>query len=229
MNHFTFSALLTSIFSLGVCLLALTSKRDNIRVNRLLALYWLCLGSWSFVVGLQAVLLERLPDRLWGWMLHLGALFIAPTFFHFALVLAQRVTRHRGPLILVYGLSGAFLLLNSFTEIFTHGTAYRQGYAYPIPAFLYPVFFISFVAFVVWGTILIFRHAQTVHGAQRGPLFSYLAAHIFACVGGMDNFAIMWDITVFPLFPFGLYAVVLYALVSIYAIRRNAFSASATC
>lgn len=224
MNHFTFSALLTSTLSIAVCFYALARKNGGRQVNRLLALYWLSIASWSFFVGLQALWLALIPETLWGWLLHLGVLFIPATFFHFSLVLTQRVAKNRAPLLTAYGLTALFLLLNSSTRIFTHGVAYREGYAYPIPALVYPLFFASFVVFVVWGTILAFTHLRSVHAERKAAFAIFLASHLLACVGGMDNFAIMWDVRIFPLYPFGLYAVVLYACAAIYALKKNAFS-----
>lgn len=226
MNHFTVSALLTSVFSVAVCLYALTHRNGGRRVNRFLALYWCSIASWSFFVGLQAWFLVSIPATLWGWLLHLGALCVPATFFHFTLVLTQRVAKSRAALVIVYGLTALFLLLNSFTRIFTNGIAYREGYAYPIPALLYPVFFVTFVSFVSWGTVLMLTHLRSIHSERRAPFIIFLIFHLLACLGGMDNFAIMWDIKIFPLYPFGLYAVVLYACTAIYAAKKNVFSIS---
>lgn len=225
MNHFTASALLTSAASLAVSLYALAQRDGSAGVvKRLFALYWFSIAFWSFFVGLQAVFLHLMPEILWGWLLHAGVLFVPTTFFHFSLILTQRLTKHRTALFSAYGLTLAFLALNSFTTLFTHGVAYREGYAYPIPARLYLVFFVCFIAFVLWGTTLLFRHLHSARPERKGAFGTFLAFHLLACVGGMDNFAIMWDIKIFPLYPFGLYAVVLYACAALYALKRKAFS-----
>ena len=223
MNHFTTSALLASIFSFAVCVYSIKGIGFGKRVSRVFTIYWFSIAFWSFFVGLQKQLLPILGEKLWGWFLHLGCLFIPTLFFHFALEATQRVPRLRAALKVAYGLTFVYLLLNSFTGVFTNGTAHRGAYAYPIPALLYLVYFVSFVIYLVWGTVLMVKLLPSVPLESRGPIGVFLASHALGYLGGMDNFAIMWDIRIFPLYPFGLYTVPLYALASIYALKRNLF------
>jgi hypothetical protein len=47
-----------------------------------------------------------------------------------------------------------------------------------------------------------------------------LTTHILAYLGGMDNFLIMVDIRLPPLYPYGLYLIPPYAVATMYALRR---------
>ncbi len=228
MNHFTFSALLTSILSFVACLYALQNTHDNKRVSRIFALYWFSIAFWSSTVGFQRFLLARIDENVWGWFLHFGVLFIPTLFLHFSVKLTQTTAKNRGVLFVAYSLTFLYLFLNSFTKIFTKEIAHRDAYAYPTPALLYPVYFGSFVVFIVWGTILILKFLPSVPAGKRGSIGIFLLFHCLAYLGGMDNFAIMWDIRIFPFYPFGLYAVPLYACASIYALKKNAFSTDLT-
>lgn len=214
MNHFTLSASLFSITSLATALLAFF-HRPGSQIHRIFAAYWFSIGFWSFTVGWQPVLIKEMSAFWWGWFLHMGCIFIPTLLLHFAFVYT-RETRHRKALLgFMYIVSFIYLLLNTFTTLFTSGTAYRDAYAYPRPSTLYPLYFITFVVSVCYGTYLFIR-AKTRRNPHRATGFrNYLIAHVLGYTGGMDNFAIMADIRIFPLYPYGLYLGVLYAITAL--------------
>ena len=214
MNHFTFSASLFSITSLATSLLALW-HRPGSRIHRIFAAYWFSIGFWSFTVGWQSALIKKMSAFWWGWFLHMGCIFIPTLLLHFAFAYT-RETRHRKMLLgSMYAASLVYLLLNTFTALFTSGTAYRDAYAYPRPSLLYPLYFITFVVSVCYGTYLFIR-AKTRRDPNRAKgLRNYLIAQVLGYTGGMDNFAIMADIRIFPLYPYGLYLGVLYAITAL--------------
>ena len=51
-------------------------------------------------------------------------------------------------------------------------------------------------------------------------LYVFILLHSLAYMGGMDNFLIMADIRLHPLYPYGLYAVVPYALIGAYIVPK---------
>ncbi len=217
MNHFVFSAFLTfvSSFSTGIYFVCKPYPKA-----RILGAYWLTIAFWSFTVGLQFQLLRLIPDTIWGWFLHLGCVYIPAVFFHFA-------TRYSGydkkswAVLWNYLLATFFILLNTFTPFFTQGTVYRDHYAYPRPALVYPVYFIFFVTTVCWGTFLLFKSSASLPQIYRNGLFLFLLLNLLAYSGAMDNFLIMADIRVFPLYPFGLYLVPPYVVLGSFALKRS--------
>ncbi len=214
MNHFTLSASLFFVTSLATSLLALL-HRPRSRIHRIFAAYWFSISFWSFTVGWQSVLIRKMSAFWWGWFLHMGCIFIPTLLLHFAFAYT-RETRHRKALLgFMYAASFLYLFLNTFTALFTSGTVYRDAYAYPRPSTLYPLYFITFVLSVCYGTYLFIRVKM-----RRGPLGTkglrnYLIAQVLGYTGGMDNFSIMADIRIFPLYPYGLYLGVLYALTAL--------------
>lgn len=191
-------------------------------INQLGALYWFSIGFWALTVGLQVHLISWLTPFWWGWFLHLGCTFIPVLMFHFAVVFAGK-RNHATQLTLkaAYGIVIVFNLLNLLPGFFTNGIVYRDAYAYPKPALLYPLYFLLFVILIMWGTVLLARRVPSLSGRQKIILKFLIIAHAFAYLGGMDNFLIMVDIRIPPLYPLGLYLIPIYALAMIYATVRH--------
>lgn len=213
MNHFVFSAFLTFLSTLAVGSYFVSRPSG---IARLFGFYWLTIAFWSSTVGFQKQLLKIIPDTIWGWLLHLGCVYVPVIFFHFAVRFSKR------PIFwavkLNYLIATTFILLNTFTPFFTHYTAYRDYYAYPIPALFYPLYFIFFAVSVCWGTLLFTKKWETSPPLARKKLLVFLTVHILAYLGAIDNFLIMWDVRIFPLYPFGLYLVSPYAIIGGWAL-----------
>lgn len=217
-NHFIFSASLTSLASF-IAAISVWLLNPTKRLNRFLGVYWLSIGFWSFLVGSQFRTINLLSPFWWGWFLHLGCTFIPVLLFHFVIAF----TNEKRPavcraLIVSYAITIAFNLLNLWTAIFTNGTTYRDAYAYPQPALLYPLYFLLFVMLVAWGTLLLIRYLPSLPVSERAALTFLLVTHVLAYMGGMDNFLIMIDLRISPLYPYGLYLIPPYALTTMYAV-----------
>ena len=216
MNHFIVSASLSSFFSL-LAAAVMWMLAPSSKAHKVAAVYWFSISFWAFFVGSQVHTIQRLSPFWWGWFLHLGCTFIPVLMFHFAVVFTgQKSQAVRLGLMAGYVITVAFNLLNLWTNVFTSDTVYRDAYAYPKPALLYPAYFVLFVALVAWGTILLIRHLPALSEAKRSALKLFLVTHVLAYTGGMDNFLIMADIRIPPLYPFGLYLIPPYALAAIY-------------
>ncbi len=220
MNHFVFSAALTSFFSLITTFIVWRSCPTS-RIRCILGTYWFSIAFWSFFVGSQPYSIKLFSPFWWGWLLHLGCTFIPVLLFHFVVLFTNyNNKKFRVSLVTSYVITSVFNLLNLLTPTFTHGTEYRDWYAYPRPAIVYPLYFIFFVTLVIWSTILLARHiAETSANGilkNRFRLLLLLVTHVLAYIGGMDNFLIMVDIRVSPFYPYGLYPILLYALATVY-------------
>ena len=220
MNHFVFSAALASLFSLITALIAWCYYPAS-RVSRILGTYWFSIAFWSFFVGSQPHSIKLFSPFWWGWFLHLGCTFIPVLLFHFVVLFTKSNNKtFRFSLVTSYVMTGVFNLLNLLTPTFTYGTEYRDWYAYPKPAIFYPIYFAFFIILVIWSTILLVRYVMEMFAGgiftNRFRLFLLLTAHVLAYMGGMDNFLIMADIRIPPLYPYGLYPILLYALATIY-------------
>lgn len=226
MNHFTFSACI----AFPICLLAAVAgllRGPKSKLNRIFAAHWFSIAFWAFFVGWQADLIQRLGGFWWGWLLHLGCVLIPTFFLHFAFEYSGETGRARRILTAAYVVSIAYLALNLATGFFTGETVFRDAYAYPKPALLYPMYFVTFVASIIYGTLLMIRAGYKAGGETRQALFIYLAGHALGYGGSMDNFLIMADIRIFPLYPFGVYLVAFYGAVAFYVVQRRHFLESA--
>ncbi len=219
MNHFTFSAALASI---GAVLAAgytwfLNPSR---RVNQLFALYWFSIAFWAFFVGTQAHAIPVLSGFWWGWLLHLGCTFIPVLLFHSVIVfINSKDPRLRTALGASYVITILFNLLNLWPGLFTGQTIYRDAYAYPKPVLFFPLYFVLFVALVVWSTLLLIRQLPLLSSRGKNLLKIILVTHVLAYLGGLDNFLIMVDVRLPGLYPYGLYVIPFYALVTSYGAR----------
>lgn len=218
MNHFILSAGSAFVCSLLTSIAAFLKRKEGKNYG-IFGLYWLSIAFWGFTVAFQFQLLNKVSGFIWGWFLHLGCIFIPVLFFHVAVRLSKRES-YLGWVFLAYLIAVIFNLLNAFTPIFTDGVSQRAAYAYPTPALIYPLYFFFFVALIIWGTLLLLASKEPSL-AKKGLFAAFLVTHIFAYTGGMDNFLIMWDINLFPLYPYGLYMVTPYALVSLCLLSKR--------
>ena len=217
MNHFTNSALLSAAFSLVTAVLVLF--KNAAQANRILSLYWVSISFWAFWVGSQASTIEMVSPFWWGWLLHLGCIFIPALLFHSTLILTKQKSSQLFQVMkIAYGIGILFNLLNLFTLAFTNGIVYRDTYAYPKPSLIYPLYFVFFVVLVIWSTLLLIGYLPKVPDSKKMVFKLFLITQTLAYCGGMDNFLIMADIRIPPLYPFGLYVIPLYAVVTVYAI-----------
>lgn len=217
-NHFIFSAFLAFVSTLTAALYFLFKKRTAARI---FGLYWFSIAFWSLTVALQFQLRRWMPDYVWGWLLHLGCIFIPVLFFHFAICYSRHLEDELLALKVGYAIAASFIFLNTFTPFFTSGTAHRDAYVYPRPAFLYPLYFVFFVSLVLWGTILLAKPKRKFSPVSRKKLAVFIFLNALAYLGALDNFLIMADIRIFPLYPFGLYFVTPYATIGSYVISRS--------
>lgn len=217
MNHFTFSASLASVsaFFASLYFLFRPSKLDKI-----IAIYWFSIAFWAFTVGWQAWLLKQMSDYVWGWFLHLGCIIIPAIFFHSACILSGHNETKSVLIKVVYLISGIYIFLNTFTRFFTHQVSYRDLYAYPTPALLYPVYFVSFILMIMAGTFFLLFPKKNIGIGSKKWLYLFVLVHSLAYLGAMDNFFIMADIRIFPWYPYGLYPILLYALVGSFALTK---------
>lgn len=218
MNHFIVSSILTCISSFLATIYFIMRKKTT---ARLFGLYWLSIAFWSFTVGFQFHLLKVFPDFIWGWFLHLGCIYIPVLFFHFALCYSGHIRHKVTAVKICYAIATLFVVLNTVSPYFTHQVVYRHYYAYPKPALVYPLYFVFFVTLISWGTILLLRPERKFTIVSRKRLLLFVILNILAYLGGFDNFLIMADIRIFPLYPFGLYLVVPYAIIGAYVISKS--------
>lgn len=218
MNHFVFSAFLDFFFTLISGTYFLLGKRN--KTQRWFGIFWLVIAFWAFFVGFQEKLLEIMPGHLWGFFLHVGCIFVPIVFLHFAFFLTGWHDRFSLALKIAYGLGFAFLVLILVTNWFTAETIYRDFYAYPKPSILYPIYILLFQT-IAFGTLfLLFRWRNTLPMEVQRFFQLFIVVHVLAYIGSMDNYLIMYDLRISPLYPYGLYLIIPYSVLGSYAMAK---------
>ncbi len=207
MNHFIFSAVLVFFLSLLAALYFIFKPGTQ----RYFGFFWLSVAFWTFFVGFQFPIIERISGRTWGWWLHIGCISVPIVYYHFSLMWTGNSSRRL--LWIGYGLFSAFILLNTFTDLFTGENVFRTYYHYPKPAALYPLYIVFFQFYGVLSTWEIFELRKQIVVPGRQFIYIFLAVHLLAWVGAMDNYLIMYDRLIFPLYPYGLYFILPYIVI----------------
>ncbi|MBI4356088.1 MAG: hypothetical protein HY597_06550 [Candidatus Omnitrophica bacterium] len=193
-------------------------------VARVSSLHWFSISFWSFTVAAQFQLRPVISDFWWGWLLHVGCTFIPIFFLHFATLYSSEGASSKSPILFIgYLVTVAYNLLNLFTRNFTGPAVQWPEYAYPKPMIFYPIYFMTFVAMIAYGSFLLWRSKRGLARAQAATLNFYLIAHLLGYFGGLDNFLIMADIRWFPLYPYGLYLSAFYAGTAAWLIVKRSF------
>ena len=217
-NHFTFSGLLTSIATFLLGIIVLLGDRWKKRLYLIFALYSFSISLWSFCVSKFTPDFQD-PTLIWGRLLHLGAILIPVFFIHFIYIFLN--SKNKKILSIIYCFGSVFIILNLLTHLFIKGTTNKIYYRFPTPSVTYPLFFSFFAIGTIYGIYKLFKAYLESEGARRTQLKYLLFSSIFGYLGGMKNFMIIIGWEVFPIYPYGSYAIPLYVAIVTYAILRH--------
>ncbi len=211
MNHFLFSAVLDCFITLSAALFFLFSKSE---IKRYFSFFWLCVSYWTFLVGFQFYVQQWISPKMWGFLLHVGCISVPIVFYHFTLKYTglSLSSFHKKILYAGYFLFALFLLLILVSNIFTGEVIFRPEYTYPKPSLLYPVYITYFQFYGFLSTLLLIKTRKGTHPEKRKFLDLFLLVYILAYIGAMDNYLIMYELRIFPLYPYGLYLIIPYAV-----------------
>lgn len=216
-NHFVTSASLVFVFTLvsGIYFVLRPGSTD-----RLFGLFWFSVAFWTCFVAMQFQLLSWMPGYVWGWLLHVGCISVPVLFCHFAFHVADHGQNRSILLTAAYVIAITFIVLNICTPLLTQEIIYRDHYAYPKPAVLYPLYILFFQLMGLWSVFLILQWRRQLPAKLQKILYLFLILHALAYIGSMDNFFIMYDIRIFPLYPYGLYLILPYVFLGSYAVSK---------
>ena len=83
------------------------------------------------------------------------------------------------------------------------------------------IFLVAFFALcAAWGLARIWRGFVLAEGVRKNQLKYLLFGSLLGYSGGVHNFLYLYDITFFPLFPYGTYAIPIYVTSTAYAIAQ---------
>ncbi|MBI4368028.1 MAG: hypothetical protein HY588_01395 [Candidatus Omnitrophica bacterium] len=219
MNPFILSAFWSFIFTAvaGFCFVLKRQTKSEL----FFGLFWLVVAYWTFLLAFQFELMDQwISGFLWGWLLHAGCIFVPVLFFHFTIYLIGERAKFQSALVAAYLTGGVFLLLIAFSNLFTGEIIRHSDLAYPKPSVLYPAYILFFQVVGIFATWLIFQWRKAIKPESRKWLHLFLSVHIIAYLGVMDNYMFMYEVRIFPFFPYGLYGILPYAVVGSYAFSR---------
>lgn len=223
MNHFHYSALTTFLTTFFLGVFVYSKKREY--VNKVFCLYSLSISFWSFFVFLHSAYVNVNLAWYFGRFLHLGAIMIPVTFFHFTLALSGDVRRSQYVILKIgYVIACLLTMLNFFTSKLISGVSYFDEYSFPTPGDLYGVFFLYFITFVFFSLVVLYRlKLAGKNDRQRVQASIVFYASLFGYLGGMDNFLITIDVRLPVLYPYGAYAISIYVAMVAFSIVKHKF------
>ena len=220
---------------LYLCLVAISLLRNPAsRLNRIFAYFVSALALWN----LGVFMLRSAPDPTsayrWEVIIHVGVIALPAFYYHFVLIFLDSTVRRRRWLIVAYGLSALFSLLNlaGSAAFITGVQSTAWGWA-PASGPLYHVFFVYFYAFFVTGLIhLGHAYKKADSGFRRNRTVLILVGTAVAILGGVvdvGRFALAGTFPVVErIYPIGIPANMVYALMFGTAIiRYRMFNVSA--
>jgi len=216
-NHFTFSPLITAIATFILGLFVLFKGRWKKSLYVIFALYTFSISLWSFCATRFTPDFQD-PYLIWGRLLHLGAILIPAFFIHFVSEFLGE--KNRKIMFISYLIAGIFLGFNFFTRLFIKGTTNKAFYSYPTPSSIYPFYFTFFIICVFFGLYKLFRASLIATGTKRNQIKYLLWSSMFGYLGGLKNFMILVGLEIFPIYPYGTYAMPIYVLVVTIAIIK---------
>ncbi len=225
MNNFAISALLTSLTTLFLALFVFI-KNPKAKLNRIFTLYSLCIAVWSFFVSIHGFTRNQATSLFAAHALHIGAASIPVTFVHFVMVfLNDIITPFKKWLLRLMYAIACVSVTAGFTPLFVKEVTARHNVLYLMKpgGIWYHLFVFYFAACVSYGLYRLFLEYIRSKGLRHNQMKYLFWSSLFGFIGGVNNFLIIYDIDIFPLNPYGTYAVPLYVCVATYAIIKYRF------
>lgn len=222
MNHFAISALVTAVATFVLAIFVITRNAKS-RVYRIFAFYSFSITIWSSCVAIHGFATNEAISLLAAHLLHIGASLIPVTFIHFTLIFIDgNIKGAKKRLLQILYLIALFFIAISFTPSFVNRVAPRYG----IPYLMYPgnIFYhfsvMFFVGCVCYGLYKIFLGYINSTGIRHNQMKYLFWGSLFGYIGGVDNYIIIYGIKIFPLYPYGTYAIAIYVGIAAYAIIK---------
>jgi two-component system, NtrC family, sensor kinase len=220
-THIGVSALLTSITTAALGFFVLL-KNSRSSLYRVFALYSFSIALWSALLTLHVFTEYRSFAILTGKYLHVGAALIPVMFVHFVSEFFgdRKHFTNKIFLIVLYLIAG-FLVLLCINGTLVSEVEPKYGIKYLMVANSGYIWLVIFFALCSgWGLARLFRGYVAAEGLRRNQLKYLLFGSMLGYAGGVDNFLYLYDIIIFPLFPYGTYTIPIYVSSTAYAIAQ---------
>ncbi len=224
---------LTALSNLFIVIFVLTRdfKRE---ANRIFCCYGLSVAVWGAGAFIQSLTLDKSFAIASIGVVHLGAVFIPSTFYHFVLAITENHRRfHRRLSSVAYLLSFIFLILDRLFGLIAHDVEHFFGFYYPVAgpgANYFNAFFILLISYGIY--LLWARYKNTSSAIEKNRLKYLFIGMSIALLSSITNILLVLGIKVYPLAPVGVlgynlfvvYAIVKYHLMDTNVIIRRGLS-----
>jgi len=152
--------------------------------------------------------------------MNIGVPLIPILFLHFCLTLLGYRKKYKKLLLVGYGLSAFFILINFTTPFLIPRVRPKLGHHFFMDGgLLYPSLIAYFAAYVAMGIYFLSRAYFTSSGNVRNQLKYLLWGTLLGYALGVTSFLPVYGITIFP-YPFGNYGIAIYVGIAAYAIIK---------
>ncbi len=219
--YFPISALINAVTStvLGIYVLFTSGKK---RVVKYFFVFCSAVAAWSYCYFFWQIANDASNALFWSRALMFGAIFTSLFYFHLVLVYLEidKQKFYKILLLVFYFFSFLWALIN-FTPYFITGVEPRLYFKYwPIPGSFYFPFLVSFVIHFVYASVLLFKKNRTSTGLQKMQTLLLGVGMLLGFLGGSTNYLLWYNI---PIAPWGNSLVVLYVVLTAYAIMKYKF------
>ncbi len=187
-------------------------------LNRSYFLMSFTTGLWSFLLFFCHTSSNITTALFLNRYLHIAAIFIPVTFFHFILNLIGIARKKRKILFLGYAFClalASFALSPVFIKAMEPKFSFR---VWPTAGPAYLVFLFLFFMYITYSWILAFDAYRKTSGAKKMQLKYILLGMTFGFAGGSTNYAYFYNI---PIPPVGNFFVFSYVVLYAYAIIQH--------
>lgn len=230
MSIYAFTALV-NFFACAVIASFVWRKGRGAAVNRSFSLFASFCATWSAAYFFWQVSADETSALLWCRVLMAGAIFIPIGFLQFCIDFIGKTENRARDLATAYIIAGLFLVLDT-TDMIVAGVRPIMTFDHwPIAGILFGPFLLYWVSYVVYGSLLLFKHLAVVRGTKHTQIQYILWGTLIGFAGGATNYFLWFGIKVPPVGNIfvtvyvGLlaYAIVRYRLMDIRVMERRVF------
>ncbi|MDP3921723.1 MAG: ATP-binding protein [Candidatus Omnitrophota bacterium] len=222
--HFYLSAVLTAVLNFLLLLFVSKFARNQVLKIRFIW-YGIAIAWWALFLFLFSFIGDQKLSYLFCQLLHGSSIFIPPLFFHFLLSYLQIDKKREWVILRIsYIVSAFFWLINIFkSEYFILSVTPKLGFPYFMnPGSLYTAWMVYFFVVVIYGHVTLLMSVIKSEDITRKQRLFFLIGNSLGYVGGIGTFLPVYNITYFP-YPYGVYGVALFSLVTAYTSIRFKF------
>lgn len=219
LHHYVISLTVTAVvmFSMGLFVFLKSPKRE---INWSFALYYSAIAWWSLFEA-YSISAPTKSLGLWTWRInHMGVIFIPIFFVHFIYSILEVPKQNRRLLKLLYGIGYCLAALNLTSLLIADVTPKFSFKHMVVPGPFYLAFVLWWIAQITYGLVKLYIAYLKSTGIRRNQLRYFWIGSLIGYLGGPFNFLPAFNIEIFPIMPFGTYAVPFYSAIVTYAIVK---------